>query len=156
MSRFHIEVSYTQLAVFDPQLQNPFNDWTDEHVAQGFSWRPGSVSFGTLKSAGDLSLRIVRNKPFEPSSSTAERTISVLFRVPMHGRVEIASVGVGAQIEIPPGDYELVFEHGRSEAGEMWANLYFRTVFDPVRPRVVRADSELSPPDPLVMSAESA
>ena len=52
MATFLVEISHAQLAVFDSTLTAPFNDWTDDHVKQGFAWRPGSVSFMTLDTAG--------------------------------------------------------------------------------------------------------
>ena len=48
MEKFIIDVSYSQIAVFNSELENPFNDWTDQHVLQGFSWREESGSFKTL------------------------------------------------------------------------------------------------------------
>ena len=44
--KFEMLVSYYHIAIFDTDLG--FNDWRDAHGKQGFSWRPGSVSFGTL------------------------------------------------------------------------------------------------------------
>ena len=38
---FDIEIAYGQIAIFAASLENPFNDWSAEHIAQGFSWRPG-------------------------------------------------------------------------------------------------------------------
>jgi len=43
-ANFTVVVLYRTLALYDRALENPFNDWTREHWAQGFSWRPGSVS----------------------------------------------------------------------------------------------------------------
>ena len=43
-----LEISYGQLAVFANSLPQPFNDWTDQHVSQGFAWRPGSVTFRSM------------------------------------------------------------------------------------------------------------
>lgn len=54
MSTFPLEVVYAHVAVFDARSRHPFNDWSDTHVAQGFAWRPGSVSFATLEPAGKL------------------------------------------------------------------------------------------------------
>ncbi len=156
MARFAVEISYTQVAVFDQQLPNPFNDWTDAHVAQGFAWRPGSVSFGTLETAGHLSVQVFKGKEVDEGSSAAERIIAVPFSVPAHGSVEIGSIGGGAVVEIPPGEYELVFEHGHDQDEHMWANLYFMAVCDPVKPRIIRADSEMVPPKDFVMHAEPA
>lgn len=54
--QLEFELSYTHahIAVFEAGLSNPFNDSTPEHDAQGFSWRPGSVSFGTLDDCGQI------------------------------------------------------------------------------------------------------
>ena len=42
---FTLDISYSQLVVFQKGMENPFNDWENTHVDQGFAWRPGSVSF---------------------------------------------------------------------------------------------------------------
>lgn len=42
MTRVTLEVAHRQLAVFDARLSDPFNDWSDAHMAQGFAWRPGA------------------------------------------------------------------------------------------------------------------
>jgi hypothetical protein len=155
MAQFNLDVSYNQVSVFDAKLDSPFNDWADEHVAQGFAWRPGSVSFGTLENAGTLAVDVFRSKEFE-ESSTASRIIVVPFSVPDHGLIEVASIASGVSLELPPGEYELTFEHGIDTDGQMWATFYFRLVDTPATPRVLRADAELSPPPALVMSAPPA
>ena len=58
--------------------------------------------------------------------------------------------------DIPPGEYELIFEHGWDSERHMWANLYFRQVASPVVPRVIRADAELHPPAVFLMTAKPA
>jgi hypothetical protein len=156
MTAFELEISYTQVAVFDSTLTDPFNDWTDEHVAQGFTWRPGSVSFGTLENSGAISVGVFRSQVLDDRTSTAERIIVVPFTVPKHGAIEVASIGSSAALEVPPGEYELTFEHGRSQEGVMWANLYFRLVESPCAPRIIRADAELNPPTVFVMTANPA
>lgn len=151
-----IDVSYTQISVFDPDLQAPFNDWTDDHVAQGFAWRPGSVSFGTLRSAGLMAVVVSTSKGFDEQSSRATRVISVPFTVPEAGAVEVASIGSSVIAEIPPGEYELTFEHGLDDHGAMWANFYFKLIQAPVVAMIRRADPELVPPHRLVMTANPA
>ena len=39
---------YSMLNVFLPDLTHPYNDLNSIHARQGFSWRPESVSFGTI------------------------------------------------------------------------------------------------------------
>jgi Competence protein J (ComJ) len=155
MAHFIIDVSYNQVSVFDANLDDPFNDWSDEHVAQGFAWRPGSVSFGTLENAGTLAADVYRSKTFDESSSSASRVIAVPFSVPAHGNVEVASIASGVSLQLPAGEYELTFEHGIDDRG-MWACFYFRAVPATVAPRIVRADAELTPPATFVMAAQPA
>jgi hypothetical protein len=156
MATLSVEVSYAQLSVFDSTLAAPFNDWTDEHVNQGFAWRPGSVSFRTLSAAGPVLVEVVRSRTLIEGKSAGERIISVPFRVPEHGNIEIASIADGVPLQLPAGEYELIFEHGRSPDQGMWTNFYFRGVAAPVSPRIVRADAALAPPSEFVMTAEPA
>ena len=156
MARFTLEISYNQVAVFDAQMDSPFNDWTDEHVAQGFAWRPGSVSFGTLKNSGPLMVGVFHTKTFDETSSNANRVIIVPFSVPEHGGIDVASIASSFSLKLRPGEYELTFEHGRNADQQDWANFYFRAVTAPVAAKVIRADAELSPPADLIMTAEPA
>src|SRR5437588_2371964 len=39
---------YGTLAIFQAGIAHPFNDWNSIHGSQGFSWRPGSVSFAAV------------------------------------------------------------------------------------------------------------
>jgi hypothetical protein len=56
--RFNLNISYSQLAVFDASLDQPLNDWTPEHADQGFSWRPRSVSFRTKRILAAVPVRV--------------------------------------------------------------------------------------------------
>ena len=47
------QLSYGQLSVFASALKDPYNDWTDQHISQGFTWRPGSVSFSSMVGSVD-------------------------------------------------------------------------------------------------------
>ncbi len=156
MATFSLEVSYGQVAVFDARLPNPFNDWSDDHVAQGFSWRPGSVAFATVDSAGPLAVQVASHADRAGAAGDALRVIVVPFSVPTHGEIEVASIAASAPLRLPPGEYELTFEHGRHTNGKMWATLTFRAVVSPVQPRIVRLDSALSPRATLTMTARPA
>lgn len=155
MPKFALEVSYTQIAVFDPQLESPFNDWRDEHIAQGFSWRPGSVSFGTLESAGQLDVEVITAERFNEFESGAMRAVAVPFVV-SNGEIEIATISESRVLKLPNGNYELIFEHGFRENGAMWAKFYFHRVKQPIAPKIFIADAELSPPEQFMMNAEPA
>ena len=150
-----IDISYSQIAAFHADLAEPFNDWSEQHVAQGFAWRPGSVSFATLDDGGVLRVNVT-SKTFDDSRSTATRVIQVPFDVSEHGPVELASIGSSAtKLELPPGHYELTFEHGIDEKG-MWATFHFVPASGPTAAKLLRIDDALSPPGILVMGAEPA
>jgi len=153
---FTLDVSYAQVAVFTAGMETPFNDWTDLHVAQGFSWRPESVSFRTLDEAGALKVHVEAGAPIDMATSTAKRIIRVPFTVSDPGKIEVASIGGSAMLRASPGAYEITFEHGSDPTMGMWCKLYFRRTEDIVTPAILRADDELSPGEQLVMTAEPA
>jgi hypothetical protein len=156
MTTYTLDVLFSQIAMFDSRLASPFNDWTDEHVAQGFSWRPGSVSFATLEAAGPILIRVSRLEQVDWSVSAASRIIAVPFTVPSHGSVEVATITGSIPLQLPPGDYELTFEHGRKTDGTMTATFHFRCVDVPVEARLIRSDPSLSPGPALIMTAVPA
>ena len=157
MTESTVDVSYSQLAVFVAGLQQPFNDWNDRHIVQGFAWRGGSVSFRTLNEAGEIYLEIGTKSQFEPASSPATRVIRVPFHVPPDVDIEVgAPVCESIVFRLPAGDYELTFEHGVRDDGRMWGRLHFRIVEGVVVPAVLRADDELAPSDSLLMEASPA
>lgn len=151
MAKFQVFVSYSQLSVFDPSLQKPFNNWTPEHVAQGFAWRPGSVSFATLLESETYDVELLLSEGEVPMSPTAIRAIEVPFLVPSNGVIEVASISGGQQLELPPGPYELRFE--ALPGPEIRLVL---TKGGVQRFAVLRADSGLAPKTPLLKLADPA
>ena len=148
---FVLEVAYSQVAVFWADLPEPFNDWSDAHVEQGFSWRQGSVSFKTLDAAGKIRISVT-TQHLDLGDSSANRIICVPFNVRRGGKIEIATIAQSQRLEVPAGDYSLTFEHGTDSRG-MWCALRFVQTTDEVIPEIVRADSDLSPTIPLLMEA---
>jgi Competence protein J (ComJ) len=151
MTTFRVFVSYSQLSVFDPSLAKPFNNWTRAHVAQGFAWRPGSVSFKTLSESEAYDVELLLGEGERPTSSHALRVIEVPFLVPSNGSLEVASIGDGKRLELPPGSNQLRFE--------ALPKSKIRLVFTKGRePKflIVRADADLAPPTPLLKTAEPA
>lgn len=156
MSRFTLEISYSQLAVFNSRLSHPFNDWTEAHVAQGFTWRPGSVSFGTLSDGGTIAIEVVTRQRYSDQTSGANRVIRVPFEVAECGDIEVASIGTSAHVVLEPGFYALTFEHGLHEETGMWARLYLEKTTDNIEAAILRADGALRPSQPLLMTAQPA
>ncbi len=154
MAQFTLEISYSQIAVFNPGMDRPFNNWTDEHFNQGFVWRPESVSFRTVATrAGNA--RVTIEKVAEGAvRDDATIAISVPFSVP-EDRLEIASVFKGEVVDFEAGEYELIFQNGKDAKNQHWCSFQFvaRKVSEA---RILKGNNLLSPGKELLMSAEPA
>jgi len=148
-----LSISYSQIIVCDPALDNPFNDWRPEHIRQGFAWRAGSVSWGVY----DSNLYTIE-LCFEDQLVVlphAERAIVVPFTVPERGLVEIAVVGDSQEVKVNKGQYALLFQLWRVDANLTWCRLTF-VPEQSIQASILRADPELSPSIPLLMEADPA
>jgi hypothetical protein len=153
---FPVLVLYSQVTVFDPSLERPFNDWTDKHVAQGFSWRPRSAAFRTIAEDGRHLVTVLVDPAEDDESTGAPRIIDVPFDVPADGRVEIGSISDSSVLEIPPGSYAPRFECYEPVNGQpARVRFLFVRVPNPTF-RIVRADPELSPGQELLISTSAA
>src|SRR5690348_11475992 len=81
---YQLFLQYSFIAISLPTLERPLNQWNRVHGAQGFSWRPGSVSFGTFDADEDRHLSIALQNAFIPPPA-AIRIIKVPFRVEEDG-----------------------------------------------------------------------
>ncbi|MCG3132764.1 MAG: hypothetical protein FLDDKLPJ_03630 [Phycisphaerae bacterium] len=160
LASMDILVSYSSIVIADTSLDRMFNDWSDAHVRQGFSWRQGSVSFGTFDSI-DMLLEVQIVADWKPRDD-ALRIIQVPFAVNGSGTLLIDSLGMEHYVSVPVGEYCLIYEHGllrgpgvgKVKSDEkLWGLLTF-IPGDIPEPKIVLADEELDPPNPLVMTAE--
>jgi hypothetical protein len=151
-----VEVSYGQFAVFASSLKQPFNDWTDQHVAQGFAWRPGSVSFRCMVEAGRHSIEIDVANRVGSVHPEAVRVIDVPFEIPADGAVELGSITETVPLLLPAGSFLLRCEFLQPSdiAGER-VRLTFAKQEVP-HFAIVRADSELSSSGELLKTAQPA
>jgi hypothetical protein len=108
LPRADLAISHAQVCVFDPALATPFNDWSERHVQQGFSWRPGSVSFAVEPDCPQLHVAVYCSTS-KPKLADASTAIRVPFEVPPAGEVEVASIADGFLVRITPGGYDLYF-----------------------------------------------
>ncbi|MFC0214737.1 competence protein ComJ [Paenibacillus chartarius] len=155
-----IFVSYSQIAVFRKQLPHPFSDWSDAHIAQGFAWREGSVSFGTPSEADDQSEIDVSVQSELHLQDNAVRAIVVPFVVGPEGVTVSSIMSAQHHFDVPPGTYELLFEAipqfpGHSDPMKVRYAFRFVPHSDP-QPRVLKHDDELAPPPVLLMEAKAA
>jgi hypothetical protein len=149
--KFSLFVSYGQIAVFDPGLNDPFNDWTDQHFDQGFSWRHRSVSFRTLAEGGEIGVEVCLSAAFVPAIGSV-RSICVPFDAA--ATIEIATISDSRSMEVPGGLYELYFETGIT-ADDTWCRLTLVPSNQPTA-RILVADSVLRPRYPLLLQATAA
>jgi hypothetical protein len=151
-----LQVLYSQIAIFDPSIESPFNDWTERHVAQGFSWRPRSVSFSTLIEAclAQVTVRVIDTYR-EPALEHALRAIVVPFTVCENCRVEVASITESFVVEVPSGQYALCYSSGLLSSEAVWIELLFGRAAK-VEPAILKADPVLHPSDPPFLGADPA
>lgn len=152
MISFDIPVTYSQIAIFNSNLENPFNDWNDDQVNQGFSWRNESVSFKTLVNDAVLRVEFDKVDRFTPAEGS-ERIISVPFKCNDEGEIEVASITDAQPISLEPGSYQVIFEAG--SLPDQWCRISVVANGD-LDPKILLADSEIAPRHPLVMEAYSA
>lgn len=153
---FGFELSYGQLAVFASSLKQPYNDWTDQHVSQGFAWRPGSVSFRSMVEAGRHAVEINIANHVGAIHPNAVRVVEVPFEVPADGAVEVGSIEETVPLTLPAGSFLLRCEFMRSTAN---SEAHVRLTFakkDTPHFALVRADPELSAGRELLKTAEPA
>lgn len=153
---FSLSISYSQICVFWSSLQNPFNFWTQAHVAQGFAWRRGSVSFRTLVESGIHAVEFSVVDSLQPLTANAIRAIEVPFEAPVDGCIEIASISDSIGLSIPEGTYILrceFLDHGGNECKQVRLTLATN-----VLPHfaVLRADAELTVGEELITDSEAA
>lgn len=155
-SEFLLSVSHGQISVFDSSLPDPFNEWTDQHFAQGFTWRPGSVSFATLEESGPHYVIVASALSFDEPSAYAVRVIDVPFEVPASGQIEVASIADSVLLRIEHGVYQLRFQNmRRDDNGNPVVRLSFSGSLSPVF-SVVRTDTVLRIGQELLLEASPA
>ncbi|AFC33246.1 competence protein J [Paenibacillus mucilaginosus 3016] len=152
-------ISYAQLAVYASGLSNPFPEWTDRHLRQGFAWRPGSVSFAALEDVHSEIMVSLGGKP--APDRDAVRAISVPFTVTGGGGITVSSIlSRSYSYDLPHGSYELLFQAVPLPAPEPKApKVRYLLHFTPnaqAEAQILKRDQTLAPTLPLLMEAEPA
>ena len=161
--RYDVEVVQNMVYVFNKSMADPFNDWSDTAIAQGFSWREGCVGFLTFEDADPAVLDARFTIGSDASPADAERVIRVPFVVDAGGAVTISGIYEDADrtIAVPPGAYDLTCALSRTEqvaTDDEDARLVgvFSFVSGSSPPAIVKADDQLDPPQDLAMDARTA
>jgi Competence protein J (ComJ) len=153
---FQLNISHGQICVFHSGIKNPFNDWTQQHIDQGFAWRDESVSFGTVIEAGVVSFSVETTDYSKSLVPKVTRAVEVPFTVPESGAIEIASISDGILLDMVPGLYALRFED-ISVVGTQFGNCFFRFLrCAQPKPVVLHEDDVVRAPKVYLMSASPA
>lgn len=107
---FNIHVSYRQLAIFSSDLDNPFNDWTEEAFAVGFSWRPESCSFSADED-GAHQVDVIMDDAFPEPAPGAVRSIEVMLDISSIADLEVASISDSRVMPLRAGRYRVRSEY---------------------------------------------
>ncbi|KJV34807.1 competence protein ComJ [Luteibacter yeojuensis] len=107
---FSIDVSHRQLAVFSPDLENPFNVWTDEAFRVGYSWRPESCSFASDED-GAHQVDVIVDDAFPEPAQDAVRSIEVLLDISSIAELEVASISESRVLPLRAGRYRVRSEY---------------------------------------------
>lgn len=150
---FECDILYSQIAVFNYGLDNPYNDWNDIHVQQGFCWREGSVSFGTISNDVECRITVKLAEKIELDKDIS-RAIVVPYEVKDQG-IEIGSIMETVAFDIPRGRYELLFTAKRIDIELEQYTVMFVKANKP-RARILVADEDLSVSEELLMDARAA
>ncbi|MBJ7484863.1 competence protein ComJ [Brevundimonas sp.] len=152
MKSFDLAINYAQVSVFDAGLDLPYNDWTPAHVQQGFSWRPGSVSFALpAVDAVHVEIRLATSR-VSPQSN-AKRAVVVPIEKRSTDLIVGSIMSAQHQIELSEGRYGLLFE-ATDDIPANVALTFFPSSEDAFA--VLIASDEMNPDAAIVREAESA
>ncbi len=104
---FSVLVEYTQILVHISSHPTPGLLWSDEHVAQGFAWSEGLVSFGVPDHDGECLINIISAQD-EEVHDDAIWAIQVPFSV--SESLKIGTVFDTRLVNVTHGSYNLIFE----------------------------------------------
>lgn len=107
LDEVRMTVDDTQILVYAASHPSPGLLWTDDHVAQGFAWSEGLVSFGVPDHDGPCRLQILREDSPGPDP-VALWAVQVPFRV--EEPLAIGSVFETHEMALPHGPHALIFE----------------------------------------------
>lgn len=152
--QFTIPVLYSQLAFFSADLETPYNDWTDMHVAQGFAWRPKSVSFAIPDEFTELDIDL-REVDQLPLGFAANRVIRVPLVVEGNRGAEFGNVIETVPVKLADGHYSILFQLYLTEKGS-GVRAEISICPGDCTAAVLMADEKLDVPQTLLMDAQAA
>ena len=105
IAEYDLTVLYTQIIVYETNLHD-FR-WTDDHVAQGFAYMPGDVSFGVPDHDGMCRLQVYQSNLFNLDMNSLW-AVQVPFKVTGHDLM-VGTVVDPQHVYVKKGSYNLIF-----------------------------------------------
>ena len=153
---FNLEISYSQFAVFEPSIKHPFNEWTEPHVEQGFSWREDSACFRSLIGDGKHSFTVSFNENLPDLYPKSVWAILVPMPLLYGRKFEVASIGDSVSLAIPFDVNGLMVQFVPPSSNERAsAMIDLISIFSP-RFAILKADGGLKRTTSLIKDARPA
>ena len=110
--QFLYTITHSQISLFSEE-EPDFNLWSTDHVAQGFSWRAGHVSFGVPDHDGMCVVEVA----VVPRAPAPDATVLRVLGVPMdvRDRLYVATTVDENTTDVPPGRYQIVYHLRRGD-----------------------------------------
>lgn len=123
-----LSVDYGQILVHHEGHPNPGRLWTDAHVAQGFAWAEGAVSFGVPDHDGLCRLRV---SLADAVSMDPQALWAVQVPFDVTGSLKVGTLFESERLDVPPGRHALLFVAlpGAGNAGEAEEAYLLQLVF---------------------------
>lgn len=154
-NQFDLTVLYNQISVCSTS-QIAFPLWSDDHVAQGFAWRHGHVSFGIPDHDGNCMVQVEMTNGLPQDREKAERIILVPMQVDTDGAT-LATVMDVYSLQIDAGIYQLYFllfpSERKDSAFRIWIG--FEEMPNPTF-NILRKSGEMTTDKVLTTSSEPA
>ena len=149
-----IPIYYSQLCIFESFLKDPHNNWSKEHVDQGFSWRKNSVSFATLIAEGEHNVNVTLNELInrDEISRYCVRAFLVPFEISSN-TIEVGSVYDTYSLSVIPGKYKLQVEFFEIDQSY---NVKINLSLGSCRHSILRNDGLLIESENFFLEADSA
>lgn len=106
MKSIELDLSYSQFIFFQKDMENPFNDWDEISIKQGFSYRRDSIGIKTFHEYGKVKILVSNSID---RNEKAIRIIKFPFLVKNNG-IEFSTVTESFIYNLKNGNYEVLIQ----------------------------------------------
>lgn len=145
-----LNVSYRQFSIFNADIENPFSNWTDKHVEQGFTYRDNIIGIMTINENCNLDIKLNKDSIIYDNSI---RGYIFPFSVNSNEVIEVASISDSFQVSIAKGQYSLIIQ--LQENDKCIISFVDNSIIND-NIRIVKADESIKRTNDLILQAEEA